>query len=377
MEKAIKILINLNQTVAATVETYELALGLLNANAEVSLILSEHAENIKEWEKVSGRFRKICYIDTHTSRKNLIQKTVKFVLSGRKKVRNFFRGEHFDYLINTMGNYWDPLLPALVDANEIVTYIHDPIAHSGTPLYIKILRNFRYKQANQIVVHTKSFIPIVIDKYGFPKEAVHYVPHGRLGSYKDCWIKEKQDPIYIGKTNFVFFGTISKYKGLHVLAKAYEIVCEQEKNVTLTIAGKGDFSEYEEEYEKLPNVIIKNYRIKDEEIGNIFSIENSVAVLPYLDATQSGVIITAMEFGTPIIATNVGGLKEQLDDGQIGLLCEAGNKEDLAQKMLYIIHNTNERKKQEKLMRSYLHTLDRDVIAKQLLACITAGAKND
>lgn len=362
-----KVLINLNQTVSCTVETYELALGMLEIGVDVSLILSEHAENINDWKKVENKFHKVCYIDTHTSKKNLIQKTLKFVFNGRRKVKDAFKNEHFDFLINTMGNYWDPLLPSLVNADQIITYIHDPIAHSGTKWWIKLLRNQRYKQADQIIVHTRSFISQITELYGFEPEKVHYVPHSRLSSYKDIWVKEKNNNIYHGKINFVFFGFIREYKGLHVLAAAYKKVSELGYPVTLTVAGSGDFSEYKEEYDELKNVKILNRRIKDEEIGNLFSVENAVAVLPYLDATQSGVSITSMEFGAPIIASDTGGLKEQLDEGRIGLFCKPGNAEDLAEKMIYLIEHPEEFIHQRKLMSEYLHTLDRDVVAQTLI----------
>lgn len=368
-----KVLINLIQTVACTVETYELALGLLKNGVNVSLILSEHAENYKEWKAVEDKFDKMYFVDTHTSKKNLIQKSIKFIFSGRRKLKKAFKGEHYDFLINTMGNYWDPLIPGAVKADQIVTYIHDPIAHSGTKWWVKALRKQRYKQADQIVVHTKSFIPLVSELYGFSEDKIHFVPHGRLSSYKDCWVKEPFDQMYEGKINFVFFGFIQKYKGLHVLAAAYKEVSEKGYPVTLTIAGKGDFSEYQEEYGKLSNVKIINRRVKDEEIGNLFTVPNAVAVLPYLDATQSGVVITSMEFSAPIIATDTGGLKEQLDEGKIGIFCKPNDAHDLAEKMIYMVERPEEFERQRKLMGDYLHTLDSEVIAETLIKEITGN----
>lgn len=364
------VLINLMQTVSCNVETYELAMGLVENGVNVSLILSEHIENKSDWIKSAALFKKMYFVDTHTSKKDLISKTIKFLLEGRIAIKKSFKGLHYDYLINTMGNYWDPFIPSLVNANEIVTYIHDPVAHSGTAKWKTILRTNRYKQADQIVVHTRSFIPVVSELYGFSENDIHYVPHSRLSSYQDCWVKEPCDDMYMGKTNFVFFGFIQKYKGLHVLAKAYKIVLEKGYNVSLTIAGNGDFSEYKQEFSLLDNVKIINRRIKDEEIGNLFTIPNAVSVLPYIDATQSGVIVTAMEFGTPIIASNTGGLREQLDDGKIGVFCEPGNADDLADKMIYLIDNKEEIRQQKDKMSTFLQTLNRDAVARRLMEVI-------
>ena len=365
-----KVLINLIQTVSCTVETFELAMGLVENGVDVSLILSAHIENKNDWEREKGRFGKVYYVDTHTSKHDLLNKTIKFIVNGRRQLKKAFKGKYFDYLINTMGNYWDPLIPGAVNVGQIVTYIHDPIAHSGTAKWKTVLRTQRYKQADQIIVHTKSFIPIVNELYGFPVDKIHYVPHGRLSAYRDCWIKEKPNALYNNKTNFLFFGFIQKYKGLHVLASAYKKVQEKGYNISLTIAGNGDFSEYEEEYSKLSNIIVINRRIKDEEIGNLFSIPNVISVLPYIDATQSGVIVTAMEFGTPIISTDTGGLKEQLNDGHIGVLCKPNDADDLADKMIYFIENASEYKIQQEKMAEYLENLNRDAIALQLMNAI-------
>ena len=89
--------------------------------------------------------------------------------------------------------------------------------------------------------------------------------------------------------------------------------------------------------------------------------------MPYLDATQSGVTITSMEFDCPIIASDTGGLKEQLNNGKIGVFCKPGDVESLEKAMLTFIKYPEEFEKQRKLMADFLHTLDRDVVASTLI----------
>lgn len=86
-----------------------------------------------------------------------------------------------------------------------------------------------------------------------------------------------------------------------------------------------------------------------------------------MDATQSGVIPIAYEYETPIIASNTGGLKEQLNDGKIGLLFEPGNALELANKMEYIMDNNNEFYRQAELIRNFRKNLNWNVLAKKLL----------
>jgi glycosyltransferase involved in cell wall biosynthesis len=56
----------------------------------------------------------------------------------------------------------------------------------------------------------------------------------------------------------------------------------------------------------------------------------SVVVCPYIDATQSGVVLTSYALGRPVIASAVGGLPEYVRDGQTGLLVAPGDPAALA-----------------------------------------------
>ena len=66
-------------------------------------------------------------------------------------------------------------------------------------------------------------------------------------------------------------------------------------------------------------VHLSNYYISDDEVGTFFSAAD-VCVLPYKGATQSGIIAIANHFDLPCIATNVGGLKENIRHGETGLI---------------------------------------------------------
>jgi glycosyltransferase involved in cell wall biosynthesis len=69
--------------------------------------------------------------------------------------------------------------------------------------------------------------------------------------------------------------------------------------------------------------------VPEPEIEKIFS-RSTLLVLPYLSSTQSGVIPIAASLGLPVIATQTGGLSEQIEDGVSGWLVPPGNQEALA-----------------------------------------------
>ena len=71
--------------------------------------------------------------------------------------------------------------------------------------------------------------------------------------------------------------------------------------------------------------IINTY-ISDEEVTELFTISD-VIVLPYISATQSGIIPIAYAFKKPVIASNVGAISEVVDDGITGILVPPKNVE--------------------------------------------------
>ena len=176
---------------------------------------------------------------------------------------------------------------------------------------------------------------------------------------------KKKDPAE--SVNFLFFGRIEAYKGLHVLAESYRLLTQNYSNVSLTIAGCGDFTDYNDKFQELPNNTIINRYINEEEIESLFDTGNTVVVLPYIDATQSGVIPIAFDFGVPVIASNTGGLAEQLFDGEYGLLFEAGNSQALADAMAAFVNSPKTYQIQAEKMKEGRDLLKWENVAKELI----------
>ena len=83
---------------------------------------------------------------------------------------------------------------------------------------------------------------------------------------------------------------------------------------------------------------ILNRRIPYREIPNLF-YGAKFLILPYIDASQSGVIPLAYTFSKPVIVSNVGSLSEYVDHGKTGLIFESGNTEQLANHIIDLIKN--------------------------------------
>lgn len=115
----------------------------------------------------------------------------------------------------------------------------------------------------------------------------------------------------------LFFGRIDKYKGIENLCRAYSMLKEEQKErLKLVIAGNGVFSEEEEELIRKNPTIRKIHRfIEDGEM--LWLIKNAKAVvLPYIEASQSGVLPISYHFGKPVVVSNLPGLTENVDNGK-------------------------------------------------------------
>ena len=123
----------------------------------------------------------------------------------------------------------------------------------------------------------------------------------------------------------LFFGFIRKYKGLDIIIRALPQILKSYPTMQLVVAGESysgedDFRALIKEL-NIPSENIKlfiNY-IPNSDVPVYFSAAN-VVVLPYRNATQSGIVQIAYNFDVPVIATDVGGLAEVVIDGVSGLI---------------------------------------------------------
>lgn len=118
----------------------------------------------------------------------------------------------------------------------------------------------------------------------------------------------------------LFFGRIDKYKGIDFLLEAYRDV--EEQALPLVIAGSGMLSNEENTIlKKISNVTLINRYISDGEMKWLFAHAAAV-VLPYIEATQSGVIPIAYAYSKPVLVSSVPGLTQFVSDGETGRVCK-------------------------------------------------------
>lgn len=141
-----------------------------------------------------------------------------------------------------------------------------------------------------------------------------------LGAHIPSVTPEKPSEIQSSKEKyFLFFGRIDKYKGLYQMLRSYQAA--EDISRFLIIAGKGEMTEDETLLcGSDKRIILLNRYISDNEM--IYLFQNAEAViLPYIEATQSGIIPIAYKFGIPVITSDVKGLAQFVEDGKTGIIC--------------------------------------------------------
>jgi glycosyltransferase involved in cell wall biosynthesis len=191
---------------------------------------------------------------------------------------------------------------------------------------------------------------------GVPGEKITIIPNGiDLSEYAELPPKgtfRKKFNIPEGKRIILYLGRINKIKGIDTLIEAYAYLRNKMnfKDAVLVIAGPDDG--YTGEARALANSL----RTSDEIlfVGPLYDrdklaayVDSHLCVLPSRYETFPMALLEMYACGKPVIASNVGSLKELILDGT-GLLFDVGDSKQLAAKMTYLLNDCD---KAEKLGR--------------------------
>ena len=249
-------------------------------------------------------------------------------------------------------------VPAIMKVGRIplVLSLHDPEPHIGEANWrIRLGRHLTFGHVNRFVLHNHFSKAPLCRTYGVCPERVEVVPLGVYGIYRECSShREHSDQKLI-----LFFGRLSPYKGLEVLYLAAPLVCEEIANTKFIIAGAPVSNYRPPPIPQLPNggsvEAIERY-IPNHELAALFS-KAAIVVCPYIDATQSGVVLTAYGFGKPVIASSVGGLPEYVEEGKTGYLVPPRDSVALARAIIEILTSDETRTLMTSTIRSKAETV--------------------
>ena len=134
----------------------------------------------------------------------------------------------------------------------------------------------------------------------------------------------------------LFFGLVRDYKGLDILAEAMKRL----GSAPIHLAVVGEWwikdNKLRASLDDMPNVDVVDKYVAADEVSEYFS-RADVVVVPYRNATGSGVVSLAYHYGRAVIATRVGGLPDVVEDGVSGKLIDAEDPDALAQAIKWFL----------------------------------------
>lgn len=342
---------------------FEMTKALLGLGLHADIILSQAIHNKKDWESLENC--EITYIPTYDNLIEFFNRTLAFPFKVKPLIKKY-RGRTYDFCYVPMIQPWTYFILKTLHLNNIVTTLHDPIPHKGTGKIFNILCKKTIGISTKIVILSKSFLDYTSSAYRKDTKDIIHIPHGTF-LYTTSYSPKLN---YISEYNFLFFGRISPYKGIDILLEAYQELSTEYSNISLTIAGSGDLSEYKELLCNISNLNLINQFIPDQEVSSYFKIKNGIVVLPYIEATQSGVIPIAMQERTPIIITKLKGLLEQTENGKYATVTDPTSS-DLKNAMKSVIENYPKCKRIADASYDYVQQFSWDKLADRLINSLT------
>ena len=194
----------------------------------------------------------------------------------------------------------------------LVLTAHDVLPREPRPLQRAAQRRL-YDRVDAVVVHSAHGRARLVDELGVPATKVEVIPHGVLRPAGDDGLPAElagvEGPVAL------FFGLLRPYKGLDVLLEAWRGIDGAE----LWVVGLPRMDTAPLRAVAPPGVRFVERFVSEGEAAALFR-RADLAVLPYREIDQSGVLFTALGFGVPLVLTAVGGFPEIADAGAATLV---------------------------------------------------------
>ena len=205
----------------------------------------------------------------------------------------------------------------------------------------RLTLRIQYRLTHHIFVHTETMKLELVEEYGVRRELITVIPFGINNAVPNTYLTTAEAKqrlgIRTGDKTLLFFGNIKPYKGIEYLVTAFQQLLHEREDYLLIIAGRPDdrdeywtaLREEIDEGVREAKIILRADFIPDDETEIYFKAAD-LLVLPYRHIYQSGVLFLGYSFGLPVVAADVGCLKDEIVDGKTGRIFRPEDPADLA-----------------------------------------------
>lgn len=199
----------------------------------------------------------------------------------------------------------------------------------------------QYRLADHIFVHTEKMKRELRSELKIEEQRITVIPFGINNAVPNTHLApsdaRRRLGIREGERTILFFGHIAPYKGLEYLVSAFRQLLSHRDDYRLIIAGRPKncdnywtaIQHSIDDKIRKGRVLLRADYIPDEETEIYFKAAD-VLVLPYRHIYQSGVLFLGHSFGLPVLAADVGSLKDEILEGKTGFVFKPEDAADLA-----------------------------------------------
>jgi D-inositol-3-phosphate glycosyltransferase len=256
-------------------------------------------------------------------------KLIRYALRSKARVFHILWNNKFEYLDRTLLMLYYRLLGKSVvfTAHNVNTAKRDNKDSWLNRLTLKT----QYRLADHIFVHTEKMRAELLAEYGVPADKATVIPFGINNTLRDSDLNKNASRKVLGLSCdakvVLFFGNIAPYKGLEYLVDGFSRIAREDRSLRLLIVGRpkacaGYWAQIQSQIacSGVDAQIIQRIEFVPDDDVEVFCKAADVLVLPYTEIFQSGVLFVGYTFGLPVLASDVGSLREDIIEGKTGLV---------------------------------------------------------
>jgi len=266
-------------------------------------------------------------------------KLIRYAATARPKIFHILWNNKFELFDRTFLMLYYRAL-----AKKIVLTVHNVNARkrdSRDTALNRLTLQVQYRLSDHIFVHTEQMKRELIEMFGVQPARVSVIPFGINNAVPITPLTKSEARQRLNlpeqEKTILFFGNIAPYKGLEFLIAAFEQISARCDDYRLIIAGRPKncekywtaIQEAIREDVKRGRVLLRADYVPDDETELFFKAAD-VLVLPYRYIYQSGVLFLGYSFGLPVLAADVGSLKDEIVEGKTGFVFRPEDSIDLA-----------------------------------------------
>lgn len=211
--------------------------------------------------------------------------------------------------------------------------------YGRSPMIVKKIYDFTVgkwtvQAADAIMASSKDDADNAINRFGADPSRIIQIPNS---IFVDDFYSAPENPPIV-----TFLARLVRLKGSHLIPDIIKRVHKERRDVQFWLVGDGYDRQYlEERLNGLP--VCFWGAVPNSQVPGIFA-KSSVSFLPSYTESCPLAILESMASQVPVVASNVGGIPEIIEDGVTGFLTETEDTKKMAERILFLLNNDKERR---------------------------------